>query len=139
MVNLTIDGRPVSVPEHTTILEAARKAGVKIPTLCYLKDLNEIGACRVCLVELEGTDQLVASCNNEVLEGMAVNTRSPKVRQARKANVEFLLARHDTDCTSCVRSGNCSLQTVANEFGISSLPYKKRLTHREWEDRKSVV
>ncbi len=133
MVTLTIDGREVTVPEHTSILEACRTAGVKVPTLCYLKGLNEIGACRVCLVEVEGIDQLVASCNNEALDGMVVKTTSPRVRQARKANVEFLLSRHDTACTSCVRSGNCSLQTVANDLGVTSLPYKVDLTHREWD------
>lgn len=139
MVTLTVDGREVTVPEHTSILEACREAGVKVPTLCYLKDLNEIGACRVCLVEVEGIDQLVASCNNEALDGMVVKTTSPRVRQARKANVEFLLSRHDTACTSCVRSGNCSLQTVANDLGITSLPYKVELTHREWDDKFPLI
>ena len=91
MVTVTIDGREVQVPEHTTILEAARAAGVEIPTLCYLKGLNEVGACRVCVVEVEGIDQLVASCNNYVLDGMVVRTNSPKVRMARKTNVELLL------------------------------------------------
>lgn len=79
MVTLTIDGKEVSVPEHTTILNAAYEAGSMIPTLCYLKDINEIGACRICVVEVEGTDKLVSSCNNEVAEGMVVNTMSPRV------------------------------------------------------------
>ncbi|MBR3438843.1 MAG: (2Fe-2S)-binding protein, partial [Clostridia bacterium] len=84
MVNLKIDGIAVSVPENTTILEAAAKAGINIPTLCFLKDLNEIGACRICVVEIEGTDKLRAACNNPVEEGMVVYTDSPKVRKARK-------------------------------------------------------
>lgn len=131
-VRVTVDGRTVEVPDGTTILEAAQAAGAQVPTLCYLKDLNEIGACRVCLVEVEGIEQLVASCNNVALDGMAVSTNSPRVRAARKANLEFLLSRHDSTCTSCVRSGNCSLQSLANQFGISDLPYRRELTHTPW-------
>lgn len=133
MVKVTIDGRLVEVPEHTTILDAAAQAGIKIPTLCYLKDLNEIGACRVCVVEVEGIDQLVAACNNCVLDGMVVYTNSAKVRKARKLNVELLLSQHDSECTSCVRSGNCSLQKVANDLGIYELPYQKRLPNLQWD------
>ncbi len=133
MVNLTIDGRAVTVEEGTSILDAAATAGIKIPTLCYLKDLNEIGACRICVVEIEGIDQLVAACNNTVLEGMVVHTNSPKVRVARRMNMELLLATHDSECTSCVRSGNCTLQTLANDLGISDLPYEKRLMHDGWD------
>ncbi|MGL5173588.1 MAG: 2Fe-2S iron-sulfur cluster-binding protein, partial [Olsenella sp.] len=139
MVNVTIDGRTVSVPEHTSILDAAAKANIKIPTLCYLKDLNEIGACRACVVEIEGIDQLVAACNNSVLDGMVVRTNSPKVRLARKINVELLLSRHDSECTSCVRSGNCSLQTIANDLGISTLPYEKHLPHQPWNQNYPLI
>lgn len=133
MVNLTIDGRAVSVAEGTSILDAAAAVGIKIPTLCYLKDLNEIGACRVCVVEIEGIDQLVAACNNTVLEGMVVRTNSPKVRVARRMNMELLLATHDSECTSCVRSGNCTLQSLAADLGITELPYEKRLMHDPWD------
>ncbi|HAM16221.1 MAG TPA: hydrogenase [Eggerthellaceae bacterium] len=133
MVDVTVDGVRVQVDDHATILEAAEAAGVHIPTLCYLKDLNEIGACRVCVVEIEGTDQLVASCNNYVLDGMKVFTNSPKVRKARKTNVEFLLSQHDSECTSCVRSGNCSLQSLANDLDIFELPYEKQLPHMPWD------
>ena len=132
MVTLTIDGKQVTVPEHTSILDAARSVNINIPTLCFLRDINEIGACRACVVEIEGIDQLVAACNNTVLDGMVVRTNSPKVRVARKANVEFLLSQHDSECTSCVRSGNCTLQTVANDLGITSLPYTKHLPHQPW-------
>ena len=133
MVNVTIDGRTVNVPDHTTILDAAKQAGIDIPTLCYLKDINEVGACRVCVVEIEGIDQLVAACNNYVLDGMVVYTNSPKVRVARKANVELLLSQHDSECTSCVRSGNCTLQTVANDLGIVMQPYAKHLPGQPWD------
>ena len=139
MVRLTIDGRQVEVPEHTTILDAAAQAGIDIPTLCYLKDLNEIGACRVCVVEIEGCDQLVAACNNCVLDGMVVLTNSPKVRMARKLNVELLLSQHDSQCTSCVRSGNCSLQTVANDLGIFELPFEKKLPGLRWDQEFPLV
>ena len=102
MVKLTIDNCEVVVPEHTTILDAAKSVGIQIPTLCYLRDLNEIGGCRVCVVEVEGCDQLVAACNNYVLDGMVVRTNSPKAREARRTNVQLLLSQHDSRCTSCV-------------------------------------
>ena len=114
MVRLIIDNCEVVVPEHTTILDAAKSVGIQIPTLCYLRDLNEIGGCRVCVVEVEGCDQLVAACNNYVLDGMVVRTNSPKAREARRTNVQLLLSQHDSRCTSCVRSGNCNLQAIAN-------------------------
>ena len=98
MVNLTIDGKQVQVKENTTILEAARAAGIHVPSLCYLKDINEIGACRVCVVEVEGVDKLISSCNNIVSEGMAVHTNSPRVREVRKTNVELILSQHDSKC-----------------------------------------
>ncbi len=118
MVNVTIDGRAVSVPAGTTILEAAKAAGVRIPTLCYFKDLNEIGACRVCVVEVEGEERLPAACNTPVTEGMNIFTNSPKVRLARKINVELILSNHDCSCPMCVRSGNCNLQRLANELNV---------------------
>lgn len=122
MVRLAIDGIGVEVPEGTTILEAAARADIKIPTLCYLKDLNEVGGCRVCVVEVEGADQLVAACNNVALDGMVVSTNSPKVRLARRVNVQLLLSQHDSSCTSCVRSGNCTLQSLSNDLGIYRHP-----------------
>lgn len=133
MVTITIDGNVCEVPANTTILEAAASVGIKIPTLCYLKDLNEVGGCRVCVVEVEGAEHLVAACNNIVLDGMVVHTNTPKVRAARMTNVELLLSQHDSSCTSCVRSGNCTLQTVANDLGIYRLPYKKHVEHNSWD------
>lgn len=132
MVNLIIDNKEISVPEHTTILDAAVQNGILIPNLCYLKDLNEIGACRVCLVEVEGTSRLITSCNNTVKEGIVINTNSPKVREARQTNVELILSQHDATCAVCVRSGNCGLQTVSNDLGIVDVPYEEKLTHDNW-------
>lgn len=99
--------------------EAAKQNGIPIPTLCYLKDINEIGACRVCLVELEGKDRLITACNNVVEEGMVIYTNSPKVRQARITNVRLILSQHDCNCPTCVRSGNCSLQKLAKKLPIA--------------------
>ena len=126
-VTLTIDHKSVTVPENTTILEAARSVNINIPTLCYLKDINEIAACRVCVVEVEGYDRLMTACNNTVTEGMVVYTNSRKARLARRANVELILSQHDTNCAICVRSGNCELQKVANDLNILSIPFEKQL------------
>ena len=127
MVNLTINNKAVTVPEGTTILEAARQAGIDIPHLCYLKKLNEIGACRVCCVEVEGERNLVPSCNNPVVEGMVIHTNSPRARRTRKINVELILSQHDCHCATCQRSGNCHLQTMANDLGILDNPYPRDL------------
>lgn len=132
MVTITIDKKTIQVPKGTTILEAAKQNGIPIPTLCYLKDINEIGACRVCLVELEGKNRLITACNNVVEEGMVIYTNSPKVRQARITNVRLILSQHDCNCPTCVRSGNCSLQKLANDLGIIRVPYEKQLFHSRW-------
>ena len=118
MVNLTIDKKAVCVPEGTTILDAARSVGIDIPTLCFLKDINEIGACRICMVEVEGQDRLIPSCNNVVAEGMNVFTNSPRVREARRVNLRLLLSQHDVTCTQCTRSGNCKLQKLTNDYNL---------------------
>lgn len=133
MVNIKINNKDYQVEEGITILEAASQAGIKIPTLCFLKGINEIGACRVCIVELKGKDTLVASCNTKVTEGMDILTNSPKVRQARRTNVEFILAKHNTNCTSCTRSGNCALQEVSNTLNIGKLPFKRDYEKKEWD------
>lgn len=139
MVNLTIDNRNISVPEGTTIMEAAGQNGIPIPRLCYLKDLNVIGACRVCVVELEGKDRLIPSCNNVVEEGMVIHTNSPKVRMNRKKTVEFLLSQHDCQCATCARSGNCSLQKIANDLNIIDVPFKKRLERQPWNKEFPLI
>lgn len=132
MVNLRIDGKEIQVLKGTTILDAARSHGIEIPTLCYLKDINDIGACRVCLVELKGKERLITACNNVVEEGMEIQTNSPKVRRARMTNVRLILSQHDCNCPTCVRSGNCSLQKMANDLGVIRVPYEKKLFHSRW-------
>ncbi len=139
MVNITINGKALQVPEGITILEAAAQGGFKIPTLCFLKDINEIGACRVCLVEIEGKDNLVAACNNVVDEGMNIYTNTPKVRSARKTNVELILSTHEYKCATCIRSGNCQLQSVANDLGIIEVPYIEELEKRPWDHYLPLV
>lgn len=122
-IKLWIDGKEVQVPEGTTILKAAEAAGKRIPTLCYLEEINEIGACRVCLVEVEGARTLAASCVTPAAEGMKVHTNSPRVRRARKLQVELLLSDHDMSCPTCIRNGNCELQTLAEELGIREIRF----------------
>ena len=139
MVNATINGIAISVEDGTTILEAARKVGVEIPTLCYLKEVNEIGACRVCVVEVEGQDRCVTACNNVVQEGMVIRTNTRKVRTTRKTNVKFILSQHDYECASCVRSGNCTLQSLANELNISEMPYDSILEKNKWDKNFPLI
>ena len=127
MVTLTINGQTVQVSEETTILEAASQAAIHIPHLCYLKDINEIAACRVCCVEVEGEQAMVTACNTPVREGMVVHTNSPRARATRRTNVELILSQHDCKCATCVRSGNCHLQAVANDLGILTVPYETQL------------
>lgn len=119
MVNIKINGVACSVPEGSTILEASRIAGIKIPTLCYLKDINAIGACRICVVEVKGARSLVAACVYPVNEGMEIFTNSPKVVESRRTTLELILSNHKKECLSCVRSGNCELQTLCNEYGVN--------------------
>lgn len=132
MVNLTINNRKVSVPEGTTIMNAAASIGINIPHLCYLKEINEIAACRVCVVELKGKDKLITACNNKVEDGMEIYTNSPKVREIRKMNVQLILSQHDGHCATCVRSGNCSLQSISNNLGIIDVPFREELERTSW-------
>ena len=126
-VTVTIDHKSITVPETTTILEAARMLNVNIPTLCYLKDINEIAACRLCGVEVRGMERLVPACDNVVADGMEVLTNSPMAREARRANLRLILSEHDTSCTNCSRSGNCTLQSLANDFNMRGSHYPTRL------------
>ena len=139
MVKLIIDRKPVSVPEGTTILEAARSVNIEIPTLCYLKGINEIAACRLCMVEIEGYPRLVPSCDNVVAEGMVVHTNSPRAREARRVNMRLLLSQHDTHCTKCTRSGNCKLQKLTNDYNLLGDHYIKDLKTTEDDFSNPVV
>lgn len=123
-VNLSINGIQYDVPSNFTVLEAARSVGIDIPSLCFLKDINEVGACRVCVVEVEGARALQASCVLPVREGMVIDTNNSRVRKARKSTVELLLANHNRECTTCVRSRNCELQSLSEELGIRSIGFE---------------
>ena len=123
MVKFKLNDRELCVENGTTILEAAEKAGIPIPHLCYLKEINEIAACRMCMVEVEGTDRLVPSCNTQVLDGMVVRTNTPRVRQARRTNLRLILSQHNSNCTVCVRSSNCELQKLSHDLNIHHQPY----------------
>lgn len=122
-VNIKINGMPLSVPKDATVLEACRLAGIQVPTLCYLKEINEIGACRICVVEVKGARTLVASCCAPVNEGMEVYTNTPKVLDSRKKTLQLILSTHKRACLSCVRSGNCELQKLAKDLGVEDESY----------------
>ncbi|MBO7563575.1 MAG: iron hydrogenase small subunit [Clostridiales bacterium] len=139
MVNVTIDGVSVQVPSNYTVLEAAKQAGIKIPTLCYLKDVNEVGACRVCLVEVEKARALAAACVMPVSEGMVVHTNSKKVRDTRKATLEMILSDHNRDCLSCIRNKNCELQTLAEEYGIRKVTFEGVKSPSVYDDKSFSI
>lgn len=130
MIHLTINDTPVKVPKGTTILHAARQAGVRIPTLCYVERLQAIGACRVCAVEIEGMINLAASCSMPVAEGMQIRTNTRRVRQARQLVVELLLSEHDGDCQTCDRREDCELQGLSAELGIRTISYAGQKTRK---------
>ena len=134
-VNIQINGMPLSVPKGISILEAARFAGIEIPTLCYLKDINEIGACRICMVEVKGARSLVTACVYPVNEGMEIFTNTERVRHSRKITLELILSTHDKKCLSCVRSGNCELQALCKEFGVDDeTAFAGETIHYDFDD-----
>ena len=134
MVNIKINGAEYAVPQGSTILEAARYAGIEIPTLCYLKKINAIGACRICVVEVKGARSLVAACVYPVNEGMEIFTNTPTVRNSRKTTLELILSNHDKKCLSCVRSGNCELQKLCNDYGVDETKFSGAMTPSEIDD-----
>lgn len=134
MVSITIDGSSVSVKEGASILAAAKQAGIDIPTLCFMKELNDIGSCRMCLVQVEGQDELVVSCNTPVREGMVIHTSTPQVVTARRANLELLLSAHRSECTSCVRIDTCALRALAADFAVSEGEPNSVLTKEAWSE-----
>ncbi len=139
MIHITIDGKPIEVAENTTIMEAAEQNGMKIPKLCYLKDINEIAACRVCVVELVGQEELITSCNNCVVEGMQILTNSAKVRMNRKTTVQLILSQHACLCVTCVRNGNCSLQTLARDLNIIDMPFAHESERKPWNENFPLI
>lgn len=134
MIKVTIDGVQVEVPEGSTALEAARAANIDIPTLCYLKGINEIGACRMCLVEVKGVRSLQAACVYKVADGMEIFTNTPKVREARKVNLELILSNHDRKCLTCVRNQNCELQDLAQKLGVDDIRFEGEMIDRPVDD-----
>ena len=122
-MRLTIDGRNVEAAEGMTILAAAKTAGIEIPTLCYLEGISDIGACRLCVVEVEGKNELATACNTKVKEGMVVQTASRKVIDARKTVLKLLLSNHNIDCFNCEKNGDCQLQKYCNKYDIDTTPY----------------
>ena len=139
MVKLKINNQDVSVAEGTSIMQAAASVGIMIPHLCYLKEINEIAACRVCVVELKGKTRLVTACNTKVYDGMEIYTNSPKVRKARRTIVRLILSQHDCRCAMCVRSGNCQLQTIANEMGFLGDRYENQIESFDWDTEFPLI
>ncbi len=139
MVNLKINGQDVCVPEGYTILDAAREVGINIPTLCYLKDLNQIGACRMCLVEVKGARALQAACVYPVAEGIEVFTNSEKARTARRMTLELILSNHERKCLTCVRSKNCELQSLAEELGVDTIRFEGENPKYEIDDESTSI
>ena len=145
MLNIKINGRDYQVPKGSTVLEAAKSANIDIPTLCYLKDINEIGACRLCLVEVQemrgptlGPARMVTACVYPVTEGMSIVTNSEKIKNSRKLNLELILSNHHKECLSCVRSTTCELQKLCRDYGVDENYFSGRKTKTE-VDSSSVA
>ena len=139
MIKLTIDNIPVEVPEGTTILEAARQANINIPTLCFLKDINEFGDCRMCIVEVEGRNNFATSCIQKCEEGMVVHTHTEKVMAARKMVLDLILSNHHKDCLTCVRSGNCELQKLAIQYNVKEIEYAGEQSEHPVDDKSPSI
>ncbi len=133
MVNVTVNGTPIALPEGSKIIEAVFASGNYVPTLCGLEGISDIGACRVCVVEVEGIERLVPACNTVLEEGMVIRTDTPRVLEARRVNVSLLLSQHDVQCATCVRNGNCVLQDLAQDLNILDVPYEKEPTFTPWD------
>ena len=134
MINVKINGVDYSVPAGITVLEACKYANIDIPTLCYLKDINEIGACRLCLVEVTGARGMVAACVYPVADGMEIQTNTAKIRAARKTNLELVLSAHEKKCLTCIRSTTCELQKLAQEYKVD----EDRFCYTEKEEKKPL-
>ena len=134
MITLTIDGIEVKAPEGSTILEAAKIAGIDIPTLCFLKDINEVGDCRMCIVEVEGRRGFATSCIQKVEEGMVVHTHTPNVLEARHVILDLIISNHAKDCLTCTRSGNCELQALATKFNVLNVEFPGEMSKHKIDD-----
>ena len=139
MINLTIDEQKVTVPEGTTILEAAKQAGIDIPTLCFLKEINEVGDCRMCIVEVEGRKGFATSCIQTVEEGMVVHTHTQNVLEARHVILDLIISNHAKDCLTCTRSGNCELQTLATKFNVLNVEFPGEMTKHKIDDESPSI
>jgi NADP-reducing hydrogenase subunit HndD len=140
MVNVTINGIALQVEEGTTILDAAKSAGMNIPTLCYMKQYSDIGACRICVVEVEGMHHLQAACNTVCQEGMVIHTNNPRVRESRRTTLELLLTQHNVECPSCERNGNCELQRLSSIYTVGDhRKYKKELPENDWDQTLPLI
>ena len=133
MVNIKINGKALQVEEGTTILDAAAASGYNIPTLCYLKDYSDVGACRICVVEINGYDKLHSACNTVCIEGMDIRTNSPRVLETRRENLKLLLSQHNVTCPTCERNSNCELKRLSNEFAVGADDMEKDLPINEWD------
>lgn len=139
-INLTIDNQKITVDEGTTILQAAKTAGIDIPTLCFLKDVNEVGDCRMCIVEVEGRKGFATSCIEKVQEGMIVHTHTPNVLEARRVILDLIISNHDKECLTCTRSGNCELQALAVKFNVLQVEFPgEKAKHKIDDTSPSIV
>jgi NADH-quinone oxidoreductase subunit G len=139
MVNITINGKAISVKDGTTILQAARENGIIIPSLCYLKDINEVASCRVCVVEIKGNDRLATACNTVCMEGMDILTNSKRAIEARRNNVALILSQHDCHCPTCARNSNCSLQNLAGDMNLLDPIYEAKLPENDWDMSLPII
>ncbi len=134
MINLNIDGQQIQVKEGTTILEAAKIAKIDIPTLCFLKGINEVGDCRMCIVEVEGRRGFVTSCIQKAEEGMVVHTNTPSIIEARRVVLDLIISNHKVDCLTCTRSGNCELQKLAKKLNVTNIEFQGEIIEHEIDD-----
>ncbi len=139
LITLTIDGQVIKAKKGTTILQAARTAGIDIPTLCFLKDINEVGDCRMCIVEIEGRRGFATSCIQKVEEGMVVHTNTSNVLEARQVTLDLILSNHVKECLTCIRSGNCELQNLTNKLNVSKIEYPGEMIKHEIDDASPSI
>ena len=139
MINITIDGKQLSVEEGKTVLEAARQANIEIPTLCFLKDINEVGDCRMCIVEIEGRRGYTPSCIQKVEEGMNIKTNTPALIEARRVVLDLILSNHDRKCLTCTRNGNCELQALAEKYNVTEIEYDGERNEYEIDELSPAI